>query len=162
MENNQLENYLKGRVSDLLDRVKTFEKKILEDRENFAATRKKLQDYKRANPSSSYEEVKGDLASIQDLHYNSFLLENNLNLVVSNLVELSTLVSFFNVELDLDEEKKAALDTISSMNPNVFTVNDKGEIVITDDELSQTVKATLESKMNDPENLSEIYKSLAY
>lgn len=162
MENNQLENYLKGRVSDLLDRVRTFEKKILEDREAFAATRKKLQDYKRDNPSSSYEEVKSDLASIQDLHYNSFLLENNLNLVVSNLVELSTLVSFFNVELGLDEEKKAALDTISSINPNVFTVNDKGEIVITDDELSQTVKATLESKMNDPENLSEIYKSLAY
>jgi phosphoglycolate phosphatase-like HAD superfamily hydrolase len=160
MKNESVEVYLKGRVSELLNRVEKFEKRIISDREEFAKTRKGLQDHKKNNPNGSYEDVKDNLRKLMDLHYYSFLMEQNLQHNVNTILELSTMANFFDINLGLEGDRAEAMKNISNAKPDIFTINDLGEVVLADDEFKNMISQALESKKVDNNNLKDMYETL--
>jgi hypothetical protein len=160
MKNESVEVYLKGRVSELLNRVEKFEKRIISDREEFAKTRKGLQDHKKNNPNGSYEDVKDNLRKLMDLHYYSFLMEQNLQHNVNTILELSTMAKFFDIDLGLEGDRAEAMKNISNAKPDIFTINDSGEVVLADDEFKNMISQALESKKVDNNNLKDMYETL--
>jgi hypothetical protein len=162
MKVEAVETYLKGRVLDLLKRIQSFEGKIISDREEFMTIRKKVQAYKKENPGSTYEDVKDDLLKLMDLHYFSFLMEQNLQHILNVALELNTMCNVIDLDLNLEGENAEAMRNISKAKPDIFTLNDKNEIVFADDEYKTMITSALDTKKQDLENLKDMYNSLQF
>lgn len=160
MKSEAVETYLKGRVSDLLKRIQSFEGKIISDREEFMTIRQKVQAYKKQNPGSTYEDVKEDLLKLMDLHYYSFLMEQNLQHILNIALELNTMCNIIDLDLKLEGENAEAMKNIAKAKPDIFTLNDKNEIVFADDEYKTMITSALDTKKQDLENLKDMYNSL--
>jgi hypothetical protein len=160
MKNESVETYLKSRVNDLLNRVEKFEKRIFTDREEFMKTREVVKSHKKSNPSGSYEDVKSDLIRLMDLHYYSFLMEQNLQHILNTLIELNTMSNIFDIDLGLDENKKEAMKNISNQKSDIFIVNDSGDVVFSDEDFKKVITEALETRKASNDSLKEMYENL--
>lgn len=156
----KVDTYLKDRINELLKRANLFEKRVLSDREKFLESQKIVQDFKRDNPSDPYDKVKDDLITMQESHYNSFLLEQNLQHTLNTIVELNTMASVLEIDLQLSEDYDKALKFISNSPNNLFTISDSDEVVLADNELRPVVEKALAERQKDPNNLRDMFSQI--
>ena len=160
MEKSKTNIYLNEKVKELLEMAQAFEKKVISDRESFFTSQVAVQTIKKNKPGAVYTEVKEDLLTMQKSHYNSFLLEQNLQHVLNTLIEMNTMSIVLGIELELNDDEKSALKEIGKSSTNLFTLNKNKEVVYADNELRPVIEKTINEKQNDPENLEKMFVSI--
>lgn len=157
---SQTENYLKSQVKERLTRANIFENRVNSDRERAVTLQRELQEYKKANPDKGYEEVRDKLIETQKIHYYSALIEMQLKQEVGLIKEFTTMADMLKVDLDLDDEQKEIIRFIQTMNNNFFVTNEKGEIIIQDEENKKMLEQGMSKNLSNEERLKEIWAML--
>ena len=134
MEKEKVEIYLKEKVGEYLRTIEVFEKKHMSDREEFVNLQKKTQMFKKDNPDGTFKDVKDDLIKIQELHYWSFLLEQNMKHELVKVKELLTLSDILGVKLDLVGDHVKAAEAIKGQESDMFYVDKSGGVSLLDTE----------------------------
>lgn len=163
MKAKQVENYLKSSINDVLYRIKTFEKRVLDDRDYVEEARERILKHKSAK--GDWKEVKEDLIGIQKTHYYSFLLEQDLRNEHIRARELLTQANLFSIDLGLEGEDVKAVENILNTSVGIFDLGkdeDGNETVgLLDSPLRAQIEFGIESKLKDEKGLQEIFKNLA-
>lgn len=160
MAKSKTDIYLNEKVKELLEMAQAFEKRVISDRESFFTSQVAVQTLKKNNPEAAYTEVQEDLVTMQKSHYNSFLLEQNLQHVLNTLIEMNTMSIVLGVELELTEDEKSALDVIGKSSTNLFTLDKNKEVIYADNELRPMIEKTINEKQNDPETLKKMFAGI--
>jgi uncharacterized protein YbcV (DUF1398 family) len=161
MENKELNVYLNERMKELLNKAQAFEKRVISDRESFMKSMSAVKKAKEDNKDTNYKDHKDDLINMQKTHYNSFLLEQNLQHVLNTIIEVSNMANILKVELDLPEEEKKALETITKTSTNIFTLDKAGEVVLADSEMRPMIEQAMNEKITDDTQLKVVFDNMA-
>lgn len=160
MAKSQANIYINEKVKELLEKAEAFEKRVLSDREQFFQSQLAVQTLKKNNPDAKYTDAKEDLVTMQKTHYNSFLLEQNLQHVLNTLIELNNMAIVLKIELDLNEEQKKALELIGKSSTNLFTLDKDKNVVFADNEFKPVIEKEMNDKQNDPKTLESMFSQI--
>jgi hypothetical protein len=160
MEKEKVDIYLKEKVGEYLRTIEVFEKKHISDREEFINLQRKTQMFKKDNPEGTYKDVKDDLVKIQELHYWSFLLEQNMKHELVKVKELITLSDLLGIELDLVGDDAKAAKAIKSQSSDMFYVDKAGEVSLLDTEFRPQIEQAINSKKTDIDTLKSMFDNI--
>lgn len=160
MAKTTVELYLKEKVSEYLNNIEAFEKKHLADKEEFDSLQKKTQTFKSTNPDGTYEGVKAELIRIQEVHYWSFLLEQNMKHELIKAKELLTIADISGVDLELNEEHTKAAQMIRSQESEMFFVDGSGGVALLDNEFKPQLEGALNARKTDTNNLKAMFDNI--
>jgi hypothetical protein len=160
MENKDLTIYLNERMKELLTKAQAFEKKVISDRESFMKSMETVKKAKDSGEKVDYKDHKDDLINMQKSHYNSFLLEQNLQHVLNTIIEISNMANVLKVELELPEEERKALDTITKTSTNLFTLDKEGNVVLADTEMKPMVEQAMNQRVADDSQLKVLFDNM--
>jgi hypothetical protein len=160
MAKSQANIYINEKVKELLDKAEAFERRVLSDREEFFQSQVAVQSAKKANPDAKYTDVRENLITMQKTHYNSFLLEQNLQHVLNTLIEMNNMAIVLDIELDLNDDQRKALDIIGKSSTNLFTLDKEKNVVFADNELRPVVEKEMNDKQNDPKTLESMFAGI--
>ncbi len=160
MAKEDIEIYLKEKVGEYLKNIEVFEKKHHSDREVFVNLQKKTQMFKSENPKGTFKDVKDDLVKIQEVHYWSFLLEQNMKHELIKVKELVTLSEVLGISLEFEGDNKKAIDAIKLQESDMFYVDKAGGVSLMDTEFKPQIEEAINSRKSDPENLKVMYSNI--
>jgi hypothetical protein len=160
MGKTTVENYVKDRIFNGLSNLEAFESKNLKDKEEFMALQQSTQLFKKDNPDESYKAIQSDLVRIQELHYWSFLLEQNMKNDLIKIRELILIADLTGIDLELDEDKAKAVEVIRSQDSELFQVNSSGMVSLVDSEFRPDLEKGINDRKSDPKNLETMYASI--
>jgi len=160
MAKTTVEIYLKEKVGEYLKNIEIFEKKHIADREEFVNLQKKTQSFKMNNPEGTYEDVKEDLIRIQEVHYWSYLLEQNMKHELIKAKELLTFSDLIGINLELEGDNAEAAKIIRSQESDMFHVNSKGEVALLDNEFKPQLEGAINNRKADNTNLKTMYENI--
>ena len=160
MSKSQANIYVNEKVKELLEKAEAFEKKVLLDRERFFQSQLAIQTTKRDNPDAKYTDVREELVTMQKTHYNSFLLEQNLQHVLNTLIEMNNMAIVLKIDLDLTEDQRKALDIIGKSSTNLFTLDKDKNVVFADNEFTPVIEKQMNDKQNDPKTLESMFSQI--
>lgn len=155
-----VELYLKEKVKEYLKTIEAFEKKHLADREEFITLQQKIQMFKANNPDSSYEAVKEELIRLQEVHYWSFLLEQNMKHELVKTKELITLSDILGIDFELEGDDNIALQNIRTQDSDMFQLDKDGEVILVDNSFKPQLEGALNSAKTNVENLKVMYSNV--
>jgi len=159
MTESDAKNFIKGKVEEQLNNVKVFYDKVQNDQREGQILSAKIVKAREANEEEGFEESKENLIRMQELHYNTFLLDTSLRQSQCLLYEYNTMAKLFGVELKFEGETQNFFDQAVKDNPYMFTV-DKGKVVMIKTTETDAAMRALEDKMRSEENLKAIYKNM--
>lgn len=154
-----MESYVKEKIKEYLKTLKVFEARLVSDQETLHKLREQVQARVRGEKDLTPKDVSTELVKMQDIYYDSKLLEQTFTHILSRLVELDSLAQAFKIELELEEEHKEALLTLRKSSKQLFTES-KGEVVVTDQELMKSLKQSVEHLSGDEARLATMFNSL--
>jgi|31_taG_2_1085359.scaffolds.fasta_scaffold00206_13 hypothetical protein len=160
MENKDLTIYLNQRIKELLTKAQAFEKKVISDRESFMKSMETVKKAKESGESLDFKDYKEDLINMQKTHYNSFLLEQNLQHILNTVIEISNMSNILKVDLDLTEEDSKALDAITKSSSNLFTLNKSGDVVLAETEMKPMVEQAMNQKITEDSQLKVLFDNM--
>ena len=160
MEKATVEMYLKEKLAEYLRNIEVFETKNLADREEFTSLQQKTQMFKKDNPKGTYEDVKEELIRIQEVHYWSFLLEQNMKHELIKAKELITLSDILGVDLGFEGDKEEAVKAIRSQESDMFFVDGKGDVSLLDNEFKPQLEGAINARKADTTNLRTMFENI--
>lgn len=156
---SSIEGYIKEKVKEYLITSSAFFKQI---QSNQAALKKNQEDIiklKADKGKGGFKEAKGKIIKLQEVHYNTFLLDQSAKHLQGTIYELNVLATLFNIELDIPEGAKDYYDTVVATSPHIFTLQD-GQPAMVDSEVTTTIMDALQNKIQSEEALKQIYASM--
>lgn len=155
--NKEESNYIKGRVTGLLEEVKTFGSEIESKNAVKFSKAKKVNESK--GKEGSYKDFKEDLKSINKNHYLVYLYEESMKGKIGRLIEIYSVAKAFDIELGLSEEQEAMAENIYSGNGDLFTVS-KGKVEVVNQDLYTKMMEGVEKNSNSEEALKKLYDNI--
>tara|TARA_R110000772_G_scaffold59348_8_gene134400 strand:+ start:383 stop:883 length:501 start_codon:yes stop_codon:yes gene_type:complete len=160
MSKEKVEIYLQEKIQEYLKTLEVFEKKNLADREQFVSIQQKTQMFKKDNPEGTFKDVKENLIKIQELHYWSFLLEQNMKHELVKVKELIVLSDILGIKLELVNDHQEAVEAIRKQESDMFYVDKSGGVSLLDTEFKPQIEAAINDKKADEENLKTMYSHI--
>ena len=160
MAKTTVEIYLKEKVREYLKNIEVFEGKHIADRKEFNELQQKTQMFKKDNPEGTYEDVKEELIRIQEVHYWSFLLEQNMKHELIKAKELLTLADIMGIDLELEGDDAEAAKAIRSQDSDMFHIDSKGDVVLLDNEYRPQLEGAINQRKADTNNLKTMYANI--
>lgn len=160
----QVETYFKEKIRELLNRIKTFEGSIIQDRDDIEAHRKTVLDYKKDNKKGSYKDVESDLTGMIKKHYYSMMLSQSLSSELERTCELATAADVLGIDLELEGEDAQALANIKSNHIRTFGVikGDSGVDIagLLDSPMKPQIENAIDQKLKDQNTLKAAFDNL--
>lgn len=160
MAKKTTEIYLNEKIKELLEKANYFEKRVVKDREDFFMNQIKVQEFKKDNPEGTFKDVAESLKTMQETHYNSFLLEQNLQHILNTVMELNNMAQILDVEIDLSDKEREALDKLSQASTSIFTLDENKEVVLADTEMKEYIEKAAKERLGDDKGLEQMYVSI--
>lgn len=153
----EVSNYIKGRVTGLLDEIRTFGSEI--ESKNAVKVNKVNKIHESKGEEVTYKDFKEDLVSINKNHYLAFLYEESMKGKINRFLEIYNTAKAFEVDLGLDEEREAMAENIANGNKDMFTVNNNKVEVVNQELYSQMITG-VEKNSNNEEALKKLYENI--
>ena len=153
--------YVKERIKSHLQKISVFYQQSISDQGAWRKMRQDIIDLKKEKGPKGFEEAKGKIKKMQDVHYNMFLLQQSISQYQVIIFELNTMAKAFGVEVDIpqDEETKKYYETITSTSPFIFDLQN-GQPAMVNTEMVDAVMGAMKGKLHDEDNLKTIYETL--
>lgn len=156
---NDIEKYIKEKLKEYIATSSVFTQRIQSDIGAQALFIEEIKRIKADKGEKGFPEAKGKIIKLAEVHYNMFLLDQSLKQLQGIIHEYGTLCKLFDVEVDVPEDAKAYYDTILSVNPHIFVV-EQGQPVFVNNDLNTQLMDALRSKSNSEEALKLTYQTI--
>lgn len=150
--------YILTRIKEKLNEVNVMERRVISDKKDGQELQVLIQNAKRENPEASYKELRVELTRLQELHYFSFLIEEQQKLNISILKELATMADILKIDVDVEGEDKQALDFVKGMDNTMFIVDSQGDIIIPNSDNKKLLEESIKKQATSEQKLKEVYE----
>lgn len=159
MKTNNIEGYIQEKIKEYVNTASAYSQRVQSDIGAFDLIKADIQKLKADKGEKGFPEAKGKIVKLQEVHYNMFLLDQSMKQLQGILYELGTICRLFGLEVELAGEAKAYFETMSSVSPHIFVIEQGQPVLVTNDVTTPLIQA-LQAKMESEEALQAVYKSL--
>lgn len=143
---------------EYLNKSSEFYKKIKSSQGIIESVDASIRKMKKERGDDGFEQAKHQLITLQEVHYNMFLLDQSVKQIQFGIHELSVIARLFNIEIPVQEESKEFYEMISRTNPHIFDV-EKGEVVMISNEMTSVLMEAMSKRLHTDESLMKMYSN---
>lgn len=160
MEEKQhpIELYIQTKIVEYLNKSSEFYKKIRSSQETIEKVDASIWQVKKERGDEGFEQAKQQLITLQEVHYNMFLLDQSVKQIQFGIHELGVIAKLFNIEIPMREDTKEFYAMISRTNPHIFDI-EKGEVVMIQNEMTSVLMKAVSKKLHTDESLLKMYSN---
>lgn len=159
MKTNNIDKYVVEKIKEYVNTASAYSQRVQSDLGALALIKSEIQKIKADKGEKGYPEAKGRIVKLQEVHYNMFLLDQSMKQLQGILYEYGTICKLFGITVELPKEEKAYFETMSSVSPHIFVIEQGQPVLVTNNVTTPLIQA-LQSKMESEEAAQEIYRSL--
>jgi len=157
--NESMAGYINEKVKEYLTTSSAFFAQIQSNQKALTTIKEKIIKLKADKGDKGFTEARGQLISLQEVHYNMFLLDQSTKHLQGVIFEYNVMATLFKVELDIPEGAQAYFKTVISTSPHIFTLQD-GKPAMVDNAITSTLMKALQEKIESEEALKQLYMSM--
>jgi hypothetical protein len=151
-----IEAYIQSKIMEYLNKSSEFYKKIQSSQAIIENVDASIRNLKREKGDEGFEQAKQQLITLQEVHYNMFLLDQSVKQIQFGIHELSLIAQIFDIDIPLEDDRKEFYNVVSKTNPHIFEI-EKGEVVMVKNEMTSVLTNAMNKKLHTDESLMKIY-----
>ena len=155
MENN-IGAYIEARSLTLLQDAEVLISKIEKGGEKIQSLVNEVKARKRANPETTFVDVKDLLVEVKLEHYNNVFLDAEIKRTVTILGENFSILKAFDQGKSFTEEANKKLEHYLEMSRPVFVVNN-GDVKPADEETHNSILAKISETSEDDKEMEKFF-----
>jgi len=151
-----LENYVKGRLSNLIETSIAFEKEVVDSEKSIQRDQLELKSRKKDNPDLKPSDIKDEILDINKRFYRMQLLDQNLRNTACAITELSILSKSLGLNIEFDGKSQEVYELLSHDNRDLFIL-EKGEVVPIDGSEYSNLEGVMLDRASSEESLQNSF-----
>lgn len=154
-----IEIYLKEKIVEYLKTSSSLYQQVVSNQDAIKKIEEDLRKIKKIKGEEGFGEAQIMIITMQELHYNMFLLDQSVKQLQVIIYEFSVISKLFGIEIDIEEDASIYYDTVSKTSPHIFVV-EKGQVEMIKNDMTDKVMEAIGKKMHSQESLKRFYEMI--